>query len=83
MDDGAGQRAGDAVEVLHLGDDQLAELVDVAGLGADDHVVGAGDVLGESDALDLGSRRRLAALPTSVWIRMYAWTTIGLLSLGI
>src|SRR6476646_8419739 len=53
VDDGAGQRAGDAVEVLHLGDHQLAELVDVAGLGPHDHVVGAGDVLGEGHALDL------------------------------
>ena len=78
VDDGAGQGAGDAVEGLHLGDDQLAELVDVAGLGAHDHVVGAGDVLGEGDALDLRRSRcaTSAALPTSVWIRMYAWTTM-------
>ena len=49
----AGQRAGDAVDGLHLGDDQLAELVDVAGLGAHDDVVGTGDVLGQRHALDL------------------------------
>ena len=42
--------------VCTFGDHQLAELVDVAGLGAHDHVVGAGDVLGEGDALDLGDR---------------------------
>ena len=53
MDDGARERAGDAVEVLHLRDDQLAQLVDVAGLGTHDDVVGAGDVLGEGHALDL------------------------------
>ena len=57
VDDGARERARDAVEALHLGDDQLAELVDVAGLGADDDVVGARDVLGKGDALDLGDRR--------------------------
>src|SRR3954451_19043324 len=54
VDDRARERAGDAVEVLHLGDHQLAELVDVAGLGAHDHVVRTGDVLGEGHALDLG-----------------------------
>ncbi len=54
MDDRAGERTGDAVEVLHLRDDELAELVDVLGLGSDDHVVGTGDVLGERDAVDLG-----------------------------
>ena len=56
VDDRAGQGAGDAVEVLHLRDHQLAELVDVAGLGAHDHVVRTGDVLGEGHALDLGDR---------------------------
>ena len=71
VDDGAGQRAGDAVDGLDPGDDQLAELVDVAGLGADDHVVRAGDVLGQGDALDLGDAAATsAALPTSVWMRM-------------
>jgi hypothetical protein len=39
---------------VHLGDDELAELVDVLGLGTEDHVVGTGDVLGERDAVDLG-----------------------------
>jgi hypothetical protein len=61
---------------LHTRDYQLAELVDVACLGAGDYVVGAGDGLGLLDALM--SRRSLAtwaALPTSVWMRMYAVTT--------
>jgi hypothetical protein len=31
---------------------QLAKLIDIAGLGADDHVVGAGDVLGQLHTLD-------------------------------
>ena len=39
------------------GDDQLAELVDVAGLGTDDDVVRAGDVLGKGHPLDLRDRR--------------------------
>ena len=63
VDDRAGEGAGDAVEVLHLGDHQLAELVDVAGLGAHDHVVRTGDVLGEGDALDLGDRARRPRRP--------------------
>src|SRR5215213_4228149 len=58
VDDGTGQRAGDAVDRLHAGDDQAAELVDRLGLGADDHVVGAGDVLGFAHAVDLGDRLR-------------------------
>ena len=52
--DGAGERAGDAVDHLHPAHDHLAELVDRRGLGAGDHVVGAGDVLGRHDAVDLG-----------------------------
>ena len=43
---------------LDLGDDQLAQLVDVVGLGADDHVVRTGDVLGLGDPGDLGDLRR-------------------------
>jgi hypothetical protein len=57
---------------------QLAKLIDIARLGADDHVVGPSDILGQQHALDgddiLGTR---AALPTSVWTRMYAVTTIN------
>ena len=47
------------------------EVVDAVGLGADDHVVGTGHVLGLEDALR--PRTELAteaAFPTSVWIRM-------------
>src|SRR5436190_10746205 len=54
VDDRAGERTGDPVEVLHLRDDELAQLVDVARLGAHDHVVRAGDVLGQGHALHLG-----------------------------
>jgi hypothetical protein len=66
MDDGTGQRASDTAHALDPGHDQPAELVDVAGLSAHDHVVGPGDVLGEHHAGDrgyLGSHRgRLAHL---------------------
>src|SRR3954469_9574298 len=58
VDGRAGERSGDALEVLHLRDDQLPELVDVAGLGAHDHVVRAGDVLRKGHALDLGDLAR-------------------------
>jgi thiamine-monophosphate kinase len=54
MDDGTGERPGDAVHALHLGHHELAELVDIACLGADDDVVRTGDVLGHGDALDVG-----------------------------
>src|SRR3954453_5916862 len=56
VDDRAGQCARDAVEVLHLGDHELAELIDIAGLGSDDRVVRSRDVLCQSHALDLGDR---------------------------
>ena len=54
----------------------------VSASARDDHVVRAGDVLGLGDAGDArrSSVATSAALPTSVWIRMYAWTTmVGLL----
>jgi hypothetical protein len=35
----AGERPGDAADRLDAGDDQLAQLVDVVGLGKGDHVV--------------------------------------------
>jgi hypothetical protein len=54
VDERARQGAGDAVEVLDLRHHELAQLVDVLGLGADDHVVGTGDVLSKRDATDLG-----------------------------
>src|SRR4051794_16316229 len=61
MNDRAGQRAGDAGNALHLGDDELAQLVDVARLGTHDDVVRPGHVLGHGHALesgDLGGDRR-------------------------
>jgi hypothetical protein len=54
VDHRAGQGAGDAVDRLDPGHHQLAQVVDVPSLCADDHVVGSGDVLGLLDALDLG-----------------------------
>src|SRR3954471_15612661 len=56
--DGAGQRAGDALDALDLRHDQLAELVDVLRLGAHDHVVRARDVLGLRDTADVGDGLR-------------------------
>ena len=53
VDDRAGQRAGDALHHLDPGDDHLAELIDAVGLGVDDHVVGAGHIVGALDAVDL------------------------------
>jgi hypothetical protein len=57
MDDRAGEGPGDAVDRLYPRDHQLAELVEVAGLGADDHVVGAGDSLGLLHAGDVDDLR--------------------------
>ena len=66
----ARKRPGDAVDALDAGDDELAELVDVSGLGPHDDVVGAGDVLGGVTP-QVGDRAATsAALPTSVWMRM-------------
>src|SRR3569833_624421 len=52
--DGTGQRPRDPLDRLDLGDDELAELVDVVRLGADDHVVGSGDVFGQGHTLNAG-----------------------------
>ena len=64
--DRAGQRARDALDRLDAGHDQLPQFVDGLRLGAHDHVVGAGDVLGFGDTGDrahaLGDRRCLAHL---------------------
>jgi hypothetical protein len=68
VDDGAGQRAGDAGHVLDPGNHQFAQFIDVSGFRADDHVVRTGDVLGQGDALDLGDLCR--DIGRSVWIRM-------------
>jgi hypothetical protein len=51
--DWTGKGPGDASHGLHPRHHQLAELVEVAGFGADDDVVGAGDGLG---LLDTGCR---------------------------
>jgi hypothetical protein len=77
VDDGTGEGAGDPLDPLDAGDDELAELVHALGLGADDHVVGARDVLGVGDSLDLTDLGRDRAFPTSVWMRMYALTTMA------
>jgi hypothetical protein len=76
VDDWTGEGPGDASHRLHPRHHQLAELVDVAGLGPDDHVVGTGHSLGLLDTGDVDDvLGDLAALPTSVWMRMYAVTT--------
>jgi hypothetical protein len=53
VDDRTGEGPGDAGHRLHPRHHQLAELVDVACFGADDHVVGAGEGLGLLDAGDV------------------------------
>src|SRR6476469_4588613 len=62
--DGAGQRAGDARDGLHVRDDELAQLVHRLRLGPDDHVVGPRHILGVRDTGQrpdrLGDRGRLA-----------------------
>src|SRR3954453_253206 len=61
MNDRAGQRAGDTGNALDLGDNELAQLVDVACPCTHDDVVRAGHVLGHGHALqpgDLGGDRR-------------------------
>src|SRR5947209_15607240 len=42
---GTGQRAGDALDVLHSGHYELTELIHIGGLCTHDHVVRTGDVL--------------------------------------
>ena len=56
MNDRAGQGARDAVKRLHLGDNQLAEFINVASLSPNDHVIGAGHVFSHDDTLDVGDR---------------------------
>src|SRR5260221_12037730 len=51
--DRAGQRPRDPGNPLDLGDDKLAEIIDVVRLGPDDHVVGTGDVVRLGYAPDL------------------------------
>ena len=49
----AGERPRDPGDSLDLGDDKLAKIIDVVGLGPDDHVVGTCDVVGLGYAADL------------------------------
>ena len=53
MDDGARERPRDPLDTLDLGDDELAQLVDVLRFRAHDHVVGARHVLGLGDTGDV------------------------------
>jgi hypothetical protein len=65
-----GERAGDAGHCLHACDHQLAELVDVARFGADDHVVGPVTAWAcWTPVMSMMSWATWAALPTSVWTR--------------
>ena len=63
-DDGAGDGAGDALDLLDVADDHAAQVVHGGRFGAGDHVVGTGHALGHDDALDgvdlLGHLSRLA-----------------------
>jgi thiamine-monophosphate kinase len=51
--DRTGQRAGNTVDHLNLRHHKLAEIVNVGGLGAHDHVIRARDIFGLGDARDL------------------------------
>lgn len=53
VNDGAGQGAGDSLDGLDLGDDELAQVIHVGSACADDHVVGTGDILRRIDAADV------------------------------
>src|SRR5258708_14879130 len=57
MYDRAGQRSGNAWDALDLRYDEAAKVIHVVRLGANDHVVGAGDVVGLGDAADLPDGR--------------------------
>ena len=53
MYDGACEGASDPFNGLDLRHDQLAQLVDIAGLGPHDHVIGAGDIFGIDHTIDV------------------------------
>src|SRR6185437_8508165 len=57
MYDRAGQRSGNAWHALNLRYHEAAKVIHVVGLGADDHVVGAGDIVGLGDATDFPDGR--------------------------
>jgi hypothetical protein len=65
--DWTGESPGDASHRLDPRHHQLAELIDVAGFGADDHVIGAGDGLGLLDTGDVDDV--FAAGTCQVWTR--------------
>ncbi len=50
--DGAGDGAGDALDLLDVSDDHAAQVVHGGCFGPGDHVVGTGHALGDDDALD-------------------------------
>src|SRR5208282_1652119 len=66
MPDRASQRSGDPGDALNLGDNELAEIVNVVCLGPDDHVIGTCNVIRLCHAIDLtdvrGDVGRLADL---------------------
>jgi Raf kinase inhibitor-like YbhB/YbcL family protein len=72
------ERPGDAIHGLDPRDHQLAKLIDIARLGADDHVVGLMTSSASwTPSIPTISSATRAALLTSVWTRMYAVTTIN------
>jgi hypothetical protein len=75
VDDRTGDCPGDAGDALDLGNHQLAKFIHTRRLSANDDVVRTRDIFGQCDALNS------AALPTLVWTKMYACTTIGTPSL--
>jgi hypothetical protein len=56
MDHRAGQGAGDAVHQLDVGDHQPAQLIQTGRLNSGDDVVGAGEVLGHLDTMQVAER---------------------------
>jgi len=92
--DWTGEGPRDAVHCLHACHHQLAELVEVACLGADDHVVGAGDGLGPAAPPGWPARAqppcstssndirgtRMRNVPKSQWAAGRAWHGTRLLT---
>jgi hypothetical protein len=76
VNDRAGHRPRHAVEDLDSGGYQLARLVDAPRLCPRNDVVGPGQARRLRDTRQAPERRgHAAALPASVWIRMYAAIT--------
>jgi hypothetical protein len=73
VNDRAGQRPRHAVEGLDLGGCQLGQLVDVRRLCSRDDVVGPATLaVSKTPGTSRSAAATVAALPGSVWIRMYA-----------